>query len=197
MEVIATIRFIRPCLGNIRQDPSRKETYDRMPRDKGTGKVVFQQTWWRAGLGYAAQALCRFQKDVTNVQTDPFIEGETTVIKRYWRDQGGNDHFTEHEAFDTGTLVKVRFCLPPRIKLADFKELLAMSGRYVGISPYGYREDWGRFLVENVEPVNRSANHGPHSSNPPPRQLDKGDPGLPSNIGAQVVVHQAGANGRK
>ena len=36
----------------------------------------------------------------------------------------------------------------------------------------------------------KGKDHGPHSSNPSPRQLDKGDPGLPSDLGTQVVVRR-------
>jgi hypothetical protein len=28
-----------------------------------------------------------------------------------------------------------------------------MAGRYVGISPYGHKQDFGRFLVMAVEPT--------------------------------------------
>ena len=50
-----------------------------------------------------------------------------------------------------GTSIKVKFYLPPRINLDDFKELLSVAGRYVGCSSYGYKQDFGRFTVEKVE----------------------------------------------
>lgn len=142
MEVLATIRFTTPCLGNIRGK------VNRMLRNPD-GKVIFMQTWWRAGLGYAADALGKFQNDVTKIQADPVIEGCTTTFKRYY----GPKDYQEHEAFETNAIIKAKFSLPARVNIEAFYELLDMAGRYVGISPYGYKEDFGRFVVVEVVPV--------------------------------------------
>jgi len=141
MEVVATIRFTTPCLGNIRGDGP-----NRMLRN-AEGKVILLQTWWRSGLGFAAQALCRYQKEVSEVQTDPVVDGELSVYRRYW----APDKYTEHEAFDAGSELRVRFMLPRKMDVKGFQELLEMSGRYVGISPHGYRQDFGRFSVVSVD----------------------------------------------
>lgn len=143
MEVLATIRFTTPCLGNV-----RGRELDEMLRDTH-GQVIFLQTWWRSGLGYAAQALCRYQKDVTKVQTDPAVKGELSTYRRYY----APDAYKLHEAFDAGSVLQARFMLPRRMSLEGFRGLLETAGRYVGISPYGYRQDFGRFVVENVEIV--------------------------------------------
>lgn len=151
MEVVATLRFTTPCLGNIRGKDA-----NRMLRD-ANGKVIFLQTWWRAGLGFAAQALCRYQKEVPDVQTDPVVDGELSVYKRYY----APEKYTEHEAFDAGSVIRVRFMLPHKIDADGFRELLEMSGKYVGISPCGYRQDFGRFTVINVD-ILRTRRHRDH-----------------------------------
>ena len=140
MEVLAVIRFITPCLGNV-----RGEELDRMPRD-ARGRVIFHQTWWRAGLGYAAQAACRYQKEVAQIQTDPVVEGELGVYDRHY----SVERFQRHEAYLAGSRLSAKFMLPRRMSLEGFEQLLCLAGRYVGISPYGYRQDFGRFSVDSV-----------------------------------------------
>jgi hypothetical protein len=132
-------------LGAIRKDG--KDLFPRNPE----GRVVFLQSWWRAGLGYAAQALCRFQNDVKKIQTAPEVVGEVSIYKRWYTKEDSWDH----ECFDTGSVIQVRFCLPRRLQVADFHELLDVAGEYVGISPYGYKQDFGRFEVLEVRPYKR------------------------------------------
>ena len=142
MEVSVIIRFTTPCLGNVRG------SVGEMLRD-AQGRVIFLQSWWRAGLGFAAQALCRYQKEVAEVQTDPVVEGTLSNYERYY----APDKSQTHEAFDAGTTLRVRFLLPRKMDAKGFRELLKLSGKYVGISPYGYRQDFGRFTVESVDVV--------------------------------------------
>jgi len=145
MEVVARLRFTTPCLGNVRR-PQR----DLMLRSS-TGNVLFLQGWWRACLSYAANAVGRYQKDVGDVQADPEVDGTTDVFKRYY----GETEYKEHEAFLAGAEITVRFCLPSSVPLAGFKELMEVAGKYAGISPYGYKQNYGRFSVLSIEPATR------------------------------------------
>lgn len=145
MEVIVTLRFITPCLGD-----ERREVRDMMHRD-ADGNIVFLQAWWRASLRYAAQAMGRFQGDVDKIQADPVVAGQTGIYRRFYNPTS----FKEHEAFLSGTTMTARFCLPNTVAIDDFKELLALAGRYVGISPYGYKKNFGRFDVVSAEPIRR------------------------------------------
>ncbi len=151
MQVVATIRFLTPSLGNC-----RNERRDKMLRDQ-SGRIIYLQSWWRSGLGYAAQALSRLEKEVAEIQADPVVEGNPEIFRRYYN----ANSFKEHEAFLAGSTLKARFCLPNRVSTEDFKELLTVAGKYVGISPYGYRHDFGRFEVVSVEPL-----HATKSSDP-------------------------------
>jgi len=139
MEVVATIRFTTPCLGNVRG------AVNKMQRNRD-GKVIFLQTWWRSGLGYAAQALNMASKEAIKIQSDPVVEGETVVHRRYY----GPANYQEHEAFGVNSEIRVRFSLPRGMTPESFLALLDMAGRYVGISPYGYKDDYGRFEVVSV-----------------------------------------------
>ncbi len=131
-----------------------------MIKDK-EGNVVFMQSWWRGTLRYGAKALNRFYDEVEQVQASPIVIGTLSLFKRFY----APDRFTYHEAFAAGDTVSVSFSLPDRIDAASFRELLEVGGRYVGISPYGYRDDYGRFAVVSVEV------HDHHS-------VRKSDPGI-------------------
>jgi hypothetical protein len=177
VEVLARIRFTTPCLGNV-----RGEKLDRMLRNS-EGRVLLLQSWWRAGFAYAAQALCKHQGEIGQLQAAPEISGEVKIHRRFY----GPQEFKEHEAFPAGSEIEVRFCLPPKLGLEDFKELLAVAGEYVGISPYGYKQDYGRYVVVDASPYRRPK--GGESEDRPAGQPDHGESRLSSGAGAGAHVH--------
>lgn len=163
MEVITTLRFTTPCLGD-----QRGHLRDTMRRDTD-GNVVMLQAWWRSSLRYAAQALSLFHKEVDQVQADPIVTGATKLYKRYY----SLTEFKEHEAFLDGDIVEVKFMLPNNLSAEAFRELLTTAGRFVGISPYGFKQNFGRFVVVDVKEVRRVIyGAGPNS---PVRESDRGD----------------------
>ena len=146
-EVKIELRFITPCLGNVRGK------VDRMQRNSD-GQVIFLQTWWRGALTYAAKAMSKYIDSISKIQWDPVIRGETTIFKRFY----SNTSFKSHEAFDAGSHIFVNAMLPNEILVDDFKELLHIAGTYVGISPYGWKKDYGRFEVVSVDSRHRNIN---------------------------------------
>ena len=141
MEVTAAIRFITPSLGDV-----RGEVRDRFHYDKD-GKVIFLQSWFRSMLRFGAQALGRAQKEVDDIQVDPLITGVVKVYKRYYK----ADAFKEHEAFLAGDEIRINFYLPNSIPIDLFRQILEIAGRYVGVSAYGFRQNFGRFVVVSIE----------------------------------------------
>ena len=174
MEVIARIRFTTPCLG-----AERKPRCDTMLRDK-EGRVILMQSWWRSALRFAAKAMCRHQDDIENIQVDPVVDGTTRIYKRYF----STASFQEHECFDAGDEITVRFCLPNAIPVESFTELLSTAGKYVGISPYGFKLDFGRFAV--LEVVKKHAGNNPKKPQP-----DSSRPGPELPTGPVADVHKA------
>lgn len=136
------------------------------------GKVLLLQTWWRAGLSYAAQALGRHEREAKDIQAAPEVEGATTIYRRYY----GASAFKEHEAFLAGAVIEVKFMLPASLSPESFRNLLETAGRYVGISPYGYKYDFGRFTVLDVCPAGKGAG----GSGP---EHDQGATALPAHSG--------------
>ena len=140
MEVTATIRFITPCLGD-----ERGEVRDRMRRDT-SGKIIFLQSWFRSMLRFGAQAVGQAQQAVDDVQADPLVEGSVKIYKRFYNATA----FKEHEAFLAGDEIRINFFLPNVISMELFHQILEVAGKYVGLSPYGFRQNFGRFVVVSV-----------------------------------------------
>ncbi len=174
MEVIARIRFTTPCLG-----AERKPRRDAMARDKD-GRVILLQSKWRAALRFAAKAICRHQDDIDNIQVDPVVDGTTGIYRRYF----STTQVQEHECFNAGDEITVRFCLPNAIPIESFEELLTTAGRYAGISPYGFKLDFGRFAVLEVK-----RKHASHDSKKPQPDPNRTGPILAA--GPAADVHKA------
>ncbi len=165
MEVTAKLRFTCPCLGNV-----RGEEYDRMERDQ-EGNIIFLPTWWRAAFAKAAQAINRHYKLVNSIH--PALQiygGPVTKIERRYLEQlsDSSDKVQRvklHEGFDVNTVVDCSFLLTSGMTVNHFTELLEVIGLYFGMSPYGWKQDFGRFQVLEVR---RGGHRSREESGKPP-----------------------------
>lgn len=183
MEVSAKIRFVTPCLGNERRDQR-----DLMLRNSD-GYVIFLQSWWRCSLRYAANAIGRWQRDADEIQADPVVRGQTSIYRRFWN----SNQYKEHESFLAGSVVEVNFLLPSTLGIDEFRQILTTAGRYAGLSPYGYKQDFGRFeLLELVRRVHVQTEGHHH----PVGQSDQDSAAVQGTVSQEVVVQSQGADGR-
>lgn len=147
MEVTAKIQFVRPCIGNV-----RRPDFDRMEHDQD-GNVIFLPTWWRAAFAKAAQAINRHYALVDNIHPAPQVYGTVTKIERQYVEHRGGVKVQcskIHEGFDVGAVVECSFLLGSGMTANHFTELLETVGLYFGFSPYGWRQNFGRFRVLEV-----------------------------------------------
>jgi len=146
MEVIASLKFTTPCLGNI-----RKLDCDLMQRDSD-GKPIFLSTWWRAAFAQAAKAINRYHRYVDQIHAALQVEGDIVRIKRRYGKRPTD--FKWHEGFAVDSVAVVRFAIPNAMTSDQFTELLEALGDYIGISPYGWKKgDYGHFKVLGVRSV--------------------------------------------
>lgn len=182
MEVSVRLRFTTPSLGDI-----RSSSRDLMRRDSN-GKVIYLQAWWRATLKFAAHAISRHYKEVEEIQADPLIDGEPKVYKRYY----SLDGYKEHEAFLDGDEITARFLLPNKLSIEEFRQLLEVAGQYAGISPYGFKQNFGRFVVISIDPIRRA-----HVSiDPSFREPHTGGASNGVTVNASIAVHETHPEGR-
>jgi hypothetical protein len=139
-EVRVTIKFITPCLGGV-----RRPDYDRFLRNND-GQIIFMGAWWQKLFEYGAKAYGRQQKLVRKIDVHPIIEGEPQRYRRFWTDTD----FKEHEAFLIDSQIIVRMMLPSGLSVEDLRHIMDTAGQYQGISPYGWKHNFGRFTVVDV-----------------------------------------------
>lgn len=155
-ELSVRIRFTAPCLGNSklvrtrrRAGKRKKSTVFLLPRNN-EGRVVFSQSWWTIILRKAADILCHFQQDVSQIRFDRVVDGkpslaEPDLYRRYYL----RNQFSLHEAFAEGDVVGLSCVIPERISQDDFWRLLSTAGKFYGISPAKHGE-FGFFEVVSL-----------------------------------------------
>lgn len=146
----ATLKFTRPCLGNV-----RRSDYDRLQRDHD-GNVTFLPTWWRAAFAQAAKAISKYYKFIDQIHPGLVVDGKVSKIKRWY----GQNRFKIHEGFNVGAVVRVSFLIPTELSQNNFAELLEATGAYIGVSPYGWKTGmYGHFKLLGVRRGGLNHNH--------------------------------------
>lgn len=150
-EVYLRLRFDTPCLGNLRREDPHPNT---MMRDHD-GNIIFSQVWWRAIVLQAASTRCLHQEQVRNILWSPEVDGTVKLHKRYYS-LNGQRFYKEHEAFLANDVIGVKALIPDDITIEDLTELMGIAGAYYGISPFGWKQGFGKFkVVEIARTVNR------------------------------------------
>ncbi len=140
-KVQLTLKFLRPCLGGIRSPP-----VDRFERDPATGRVMFMNSWWLSVAEVGARALGKHQDKVRELMFDLYVHGSVSLFDRqYFDPERRVCASTRHEAFAEGATLSVSVVLPDGLPVRDFAEIMSLAGRFRGISPYGWKQGYGRF----------------------------------------------------
>lgn len=158
-ELLLTLRFTSPSLGNVKKYVRQENSAVSwpvfyMPRSLD-GRVRFETNWWKSGLVFAADILCRHQKDVRNVEFAAELEGRTNTdirhfFKRFLPTATGRSRFVRHEAFLPDDVVRASCVVPDVISDEAFEQLMQYFGRFRGISPFRPKQ-YGHFQVEKIQ----------------------------------------------
>jgi len=147
------LEFSEPCLGNERfPDPLP----NKMLRS-GDGDVVFLQAWWRTLIMNAADSFGKHQTKCRDIRWSPEVKGAVTIVRRYYSvrtRKGVLKRYKEHESFDRGSIIEVQALVPDDIPVSDFEEMLNLAGKFFGISPFGWKDGYGKFRLLKVENTN-------------------------------------------
>lgn len=149
-EVEITIKFITPCLGNVR----RKDSPDEMLKD-AQGRIIFLPAWWKVFAHAGARLMSKHQQRVADIRWNPIVtikEGAVEIYKRFYTDT----EYKEHESFLPGTTISIKAMIPDGIPIVDLKELLGIAGTYQGFSPYGHGNRFGYLEVAEIQHSHRS-----------------------------------------
>lgn len=151
LEVRFKIKFTTPCLGNVR--PSFGTGLNKMLKDSD-GRVVFMASWFHIALRRSARSVGQAQHIVDGIQWSPVMDGALSTYDRVWTNRkapSGERHgVTRHEAFLPGTVVAGSAVLPDFLDQKTFSVLMSAVGKFIGLSPYGHRQGFGRFEIVEV-----------------------------------------------
>jgi hypothetical protein len=130
-EMCVRIRFTGPSLGNVKAQDGRF----LMPRGPD-GSVTFLSTWHHSNLRFASRLLGRHRGLVGKTSWSVAVAGVPGDWYRRYYNQDGRRRYCLHEAFLAGQEVEMGCVVPSGIPDADFEALLALAGRYRGLSPW-------------------------------------------------------------
>ena len=142
-EIAVEIEFKSPCLGAVRvaDGPVR---FDRAGDD-----IMLPPMAWPRALEDAAKHAGMPRDLVARIRVDACVRRKPDVFKRYYK----LDRYTMHEALLSGTRIQVLAMVPQEISDAQFARLMTITGRYCGVSPYGWGKiGFGRFDVKAIGP---------------------------------------------
>lgn len=151
-ELTVRIRFVTPCLGNVKELPSGRY---RLPRSPDRKRILFQATWHHTNMALAAQLLGRHQDAVKQILWDVFVDGQPRKYDGwhpiYYTNSGSRTRHVLYEAFLVGQTIGLNCTVPPSISDEDFWSLMQKAGQYRGLSPHR-PEEFGRYEVVGIRP---------------------------------------------
>jgi hypothetical protein len=136
------IEFITHCLSSGNRD----NVSDRFMKDS-ENNIVWNQSWWYSALTNAI--LQSGSRDVKpgHFNFNPTVSARTQLYRRKY----SGDKFRTHEAIMPGVKVTFEFVAPDHLTESMIREVMDYLGKYVGLSPYGYKLGYGKFKVVNLE----------------------------------------------
>lgn len=148
-EVTIKLKFTTPCLGDVRDVPSG---ILRLRRD-GVGRVVIMPNVWKLIINKSAPTCGVSPRICKSIRWDPVVDGEPKLFERMWSDEstGGSKRGVDcHESFPAGAIVGIRALVPDDLTPDQLSKILNVAGSFCGVSPWGHRHGFGRFVVEDI-----------------------------------------------
>lgn len=137
-----TLEFTQHVLANATlPDGSR----DRFQRDGGN-RIVFQQSWFHSAFCQGIELARLRGVKAADIHMDLTFDAPTEDFNRRY----GPDKYRNHEAIMPGTRVTFNAVVADNITEQTLRQILERIGKYIGISPYGYKLGYGKFNVTAV-----------------------------------------------
>lgn len=143
---------------------------DKFQRDS-QGKLIFQQAWFYSAFAQAISLTRVRGIKPGDFHMDLTVDAPTEMYKRKY----GEDKFRTHEAIMPGTQVKFNAIVADHVTQSTLELLLDRMGKFVGLSPYGYKLGYGRFITKLVEvaPSDAENNTGNSAAKPQMQQAQE------------------------
>lgn len=138
-----TIEFVSHCLAN---SPNRSNDCDRFDKDSA-GNLIWGFSWWYSALTRAISDNKAFKGIKANqINIDLVVKADIEEYRRRINER----RYRNHEAIMPGTSVTFTAVVHDRITETVLRDLLTYTGKFIGISPFGFNIGFGRFEVVDV-----------------------------------------------
>lgn len=118
---------------------------DHFQRD-GSNNIVFQQSWFHSAFCQAIELAHLRGVKAGDIHMDLTFTAPTEQYNRRY----GPEKYREHEAIMPGTKVTFNAVVGDNVTEQMLRQLLEKMGKYVGLSPYGFKLGFGKFGVVSV-----------------------------------------------
>jgi len=142
-DVRFTLEFTTHVLANSVGPNDEKDHFQR----DSDGHLIWQQSWWYSAFTRAIELAHIRGVKAGDINMNLSVKAETDLYKRRY----GEGKFRTHEAIMPGAEVTFEAIVDDRITKSNLETILDRMGKYVGLSPYGYRLGFGKFNVISVE----------------------------------------------
>jgi hypothetical protein len=138
-----TLEFTTHVLANS-QGPNGER--DHFQRDSDS-KLIWQQSWWYSAFTRAIELAHIRGIKAADIHMNLAVDAKTEVYRRRY----GEGRFRTHEAIMPGTKVTFEAIVADHVTESNLNAILDRMGKYVGLSPYGFRLGYGKFNVDSVK----------------------------------------------
>jgi len=139
-ELSAVLQVITPILGSIIDYDARVGRFHRSPENG----VIIMPGWWRQTVDFGAKAVGRGQSQARDIRFAPVVKCEVTQHRRYTTD----DSYIDHEAIERVCVISLS--TPVGLQVETVRDILNQGGRFVGIAPFRWHVNYGRFEVVDI-----------------------------------------------
>lgn len=137
-----TLEFTRHVLANSTTPDGDPCIFQRDSNDK----MIWQQSWWYSAFSRAIEMANIRGMKAADINMDLSVDAPTEMFKRKY----GRDKIRTHEAIMPGTEVTFNAIVADHVTESNLTPVLERMGKYVGMSPFGFRLGFGKFNVVKV-----------------------------------------------
>ena len=136
-----TLEFTTHVLANSVNPTGYNDSFQR----DSDNHLIWQSSWWYSAFMKAIDIAHIRGIKPGDINMDLVVDTPTAVYKRRY----GEGKFRTHEAIMPGTQVTFEAVVADHVTESNLKTILEKMGKFVGLSPYGYRLGFGKFRVIN------------------------------------------------
>jgi hypothetical protein len=119
---------------------------DHFQRDS-ENNLIWQQSWWYSAFTRSIELAHIRGIKAADINMNLAVSTKTEMYRRRY----GEGKFRTHEAIMPGTRVEFEAIVADRVTESVLDTILERMGKYVGLSPYGYKLGYGKFNVISVD----------------------------------------------